>query len=117
MYKCEITRVLDGDTVDVNIDLGFNMSHRTRIRLSGIQAPETRTKDLDEKVLGLAAKARMIELVEKYKGSTYVRSVKGAKGSFGRYLGTIFFNVETEEPIDCNQLLLNEGHAVIYKKK
>lgn len=117
MYKCIVDRVIDGDTIDVTIDLGFNVLHKTRIRLNAIQTPETRTRDLEEKAKGMAAKARLIELVEQHRGATYIESVKGARGSFGRYLGTLYFNVETDSPINCNNLLLEEGHAVLYKKK
>ena len=63
-YKAEILRIVDGDTVDVRIDLGFNMWHKCRVRLMGINAPESRTRDLEEKERGLAAKERLKNIIE-----------------------------------------------------
>ena len=86
-YRCEIVRVVDGDTVDVNIDLGFDTwIHKERIRLKGIDAPETRTRDLEEKKAGLYAKG----VVEGFLpvGSTQVlKTTKDKSGKFGRTLG------------------------------
>ena len=59
VYRCVITRVVDGDTVDADIDLGFDMVYKERIRLMGIDTPESRTRNLKEKALGLASKARI----------------------------------------------------------
>ena len=63
-YKAKLDRVVDGDTVDANIDLGFDISIHKRIRLAGIDTPETRTKDKEEKTKGLASKSRLIELLK-----------------------------------------------------
>ena len=62
-YDCEITRVVDGDTCDVTIDLGFKIMHKARVRLHGINAPESRTRDKEEKYRGLQSKARFKELI------------------------------------------------------
>ena len=64
-YKARLDRVIDGDTIDANIDLGFDITVHKRIRLAGIDTPESRTRDLEEKKRGLASKARLIELIDK----------------------------------------------------
>ena len=90
-YKIkEIDRIVDGDTVDATIDLGFDVLYKTRVRLYGINTPETRTKDLEEKARGLAAKERLNEIINKavHMGHHLILQTK-EKGKFGRYLGVI----------------------------
>ena len=107
-YKAIIRRVVDGDTVDVTLDLGFDILYNNRIRLLGIDTPESRTRDLEEKALGLAAKDRVKELCP--VGSTVIlRTTKDGKGKFGRILGEIFVEEQS-----VNKLLVEEGHAVEY---
>jgi len=107
-YKATIRRVVDGDTVDVTLDLGFDILYNNRIRLLGIDTPEIRTRDLEEKALGLAAKDRVKELCP--VGSTVIlRTTKDGKGKFGRILGEIFVEEQS-----VNKLLVEEGHAVEY---
>ena len=93
-YKCKILRVVDGDTVDVDIDLGFGMwMHKERVRMMGIDTPESRTRDKVEKAFGLASKERLKELLP--IGSIQVlkteidRSGEDSRGKFGRVLGEI----------------------------
>ena len=112
VYQAELERVADGDTVDVTLDLGFDVKlHKQRVRLHGIDTPESRTRNLAEKKLGLAAKERLKELcVGRFK----VKSL--GKGKYGRVLGIPY----TEDGQDICQLLIDEGHAVEYyggKKK
>ena len=112
VYQAELERVVDGDTVDVTLDLGFDVKlHKQRVRLHGIDTPESRTRNLAEKKLGLAAKERLKELcVGRFK----VKSL--GKGKYGRVLGIPY----TENGQDICQLLIDEGHAVEYyggKKK
>jgi micrococcal nuclease len=107
-YHCVITKIIDGDTIDVDIDLGFDCwLHRQRIRLYGIDTPESRTRDLEEKKYGLAAKA----FVEKFipLGSTALLNTK-EKGKYGRYLGD--FKVKNQWL--CTELLKHR-HAVKYE--
>ena len=107
-YNAIIRRVVDGDTVDVTLDLGFDILYNNRIRLLGIDTPESRTRDLEEKALGLAAKDRVKELCP--VGSTVIlRTTKDGKGKFGRILGEIFVEEQS-----VNKLLVEEGHAVEY---
>ena len=114
-YRAKLDRVIDGDTIDVNIDLGFDISVKKRVRFSGINTPESRTRDLEEKKLGLAAKDRVQSILDE-NTSFIVESKK--IGKFGRVLGEIFINtvdtVETEEKVSLNELLKTEGHAVEY---
>ena len=107
-YKGIIRRVVDGDTVDITLDLGFDILYNNRIRLLGIDTPESRTRDLEEKKLGLAAKDRVKELCP--VGSTVtVKTTKDGRGKFGRILGEIYVG-----DVNVNQLLIEEGHAVEY---
>ena len=130
MYEYRIKtvdKVVDGDTVDVTIDLGFDILHKTRVRLYGINAPESRTRDLEEKKRGLDAKGRLTELIMSCFMDDHCLVLKtNEKGKFGRYLGTLIRRVkerslvglegeETEETeLDLNQQLVLEGHAVDY---
>jgi len=114
MYKCKILRVVDGDTVDIDIDLGFGMwMHKERVRMMGIDTPESRTRDEVEKLFGLASKNRLKELLP--IGSTQIlkteidKSGEDAKGKFGRILGD--FLIEGKK---ASEILIEEGHAVAY---
>ena len=109
-YKAKMTKIVDGDTLDALIDLGFEVHIKRRIRLKDINAPESRTKDLEEKKLGLAAKRRLEELLGASQGNFVLLS--HGLGKYGRCLGEIFTQ-EGEESI--NQQLINEGHAKEYK--
>jgi len=119
-YKCKILRVVDGDTVDVDIDLGFGVwMHKERVRVNGIDAPESRTRDLEEKAFGLAAKERVKELLP--IGSMQVlkteidKSGEDKKGKFGRILGDfkIYFPAY-DRWSTLTESLIKEGHAVAY---
>ena len=107
-YHCVITKIIDGDTIDVDIDLGFDCwLHKQRIRLYGIDTPESRTRDLEEKKYGLAAKAFVEKLIP--LGSTALLNTK-EKGKYGRYLGD--FKVKNQWL--CTELLKHR-HAVRYE--
>ena len=110
-YNCEVTYIVDGDTCDVTIDLGFKIEHKVRVRLYGINTPETRTRDKEEKYRGLQAKSRFKELVREKE----IRLVSHDKGKYGRVLGVL-----TVGEININKTLVEEGYAVEYwggKKK
>ena len=109
-YRATIRRVVDGDTVDVTLDLGFNILYNSRIRLLGIDTPESRTRDLEEKARGLAAKDRVKELCP-VGSSVILKTTKDGRGKFGRILGEIFVSGVVQS---INQLLVEEGHAVEY---
>ena len=106
-YNAKLIRVIDGDTVDALIDLGFDVWVKKRIRLYGIAAPATRTKDLDEKAQGLLTKERLSALLEASDGR-FILSSHGV-GKYGRCLGTLFI-----EKQNINELLVSEGLAERY---
>jgi len=112
-YKAKITRVVDGDTVDALIDCGFSVFRQERIRLYGINTPECRTRDLKEKKRGLAAKARLKELIKEGKNKVIVQTEIDKKGKFGRLLGKLY-NEDVNIDKTYNEILLAEGHAVEY---
>ena len=109
-YSAKIRRWVDGDTVDVTLDLGFDILYNNRIRLYGINTPESRTRDLEEKKRGLAAKDRVKELCP-VGSSITLKTTKDGRGKFGRILGEIFVPGAVQS---INQLLVEEGHALEY---
>jgi len=112
-YRCKIVKIVDGDTVDVDIDLGFGVwMHKERIRLYGIDTPESRTRDLDEKKYGLIAKS----WIEKFMplGSTQTLiTQKDKSGKFGRILGKFRVN-DGSYDIILNDWMITNHHAVAY---
>lgn len=107
-YRATVRRVVDGDTVDVDIDLGFDVTLKSqRVRLLGVDTPESRTRDKIEKIYGLAAKARLSSLL--CEGPVTIHTTKDKRGKFGRILATFFTN-----GLSVNQTLIDEGHAVMY---
>ena len=118
-YKAIVDRVVDGDTIDVTIDLGFKTWKKVRVRMEGINTPESRTRDLEEKKRGLAAKDRLVEILE-LNNNECVLQVSGV-GKFGRAIASVY--VDTLSPasekssmttINVNKQLIEEGHAVAY---
>lgn len=107
-YKVEVTRVVDGDTIDVNIDLGFGVSYvKQRVRLMGIDTPESRTKDLEEKFYGKQSKSHLKKILE----GKEVQLLSHDKGKFGRIIGEIFIGDST---FSVNQQMIKDFHAVPY---
>ena len=105
-YNCTLVKVIDGDTIDVDIDLGFSVTlTKQRVRLAGIDTPESRTRNLAEKALGLKAKERLKELC-----GTKLQVKSLGKGKYGRILGI----PHTIDGDDICKILINEGHAVEY---
>jgi micrococcal nuclease len=109
-YNVKIKKVIDGDTVDVDIDLGFGVwLHKERVRIMGIDTPESRTRDKVEKLFGLASKTKLKELLPLSSMQVLVVEEYDAKGKFGRILGD--FEIEDKKVTD---ILIEEGHAVAY---
>tara|TARA_R100000808_G_scaffold7945_5_gene22793 strand:+ start:152 stop:520 length:369 start_codon:yes stop_codon:yes gene_type:complete len=108
-YSAKVTRVVDGDTVDAFVDLGFDIHSKQRVRLYGINTPECRTRDKDEKKAGLAAKARLVEMLKENKNKCVIKTSLDKKGKYGRVLGVLYVN-----DVDLNEALVNEGHAKQY---
>ena len=114
-YKISPLKVVDGDTIDAEIDLGFDIKVKKRVRFMGINAPESRTRDLEEKAKGLAAKDRVKQLLE---GCENITVKSHGIGKYGRCLGELFIDkVDGQEKLtleSVNELLIKEGHAVEY---
>lgn len=115
IYNAKLIKGVDGDTADAFIDCGFNISVKKRIRFMGVDTWESRTRNLEEKKLGLKAKAYTREMLERNDGKFTVKS--HGVGKYGRLLGEIFIEGEDKS---LNQLLIDNGHAYEYdggKKK
>ena len=110
-YNAIVERIVDGDTLDLLIDLGFKVLKRRRVRLLGINCPETRTRDLEEKKRGLAAKD-FVRIWVKVHPELTVKTHKDKAGKFGRVLAEIFPRGEME--VSLNTELVDNGHAEIY---
>ena len=109
-YKCKLVRVVDGDTADVMIDLGFDTWIKSRLRFKGVDTWEKRTRDKEEKIKGLAATAFTQTYLELNEGQFTIQSY--GKGKYGRVLAEIFIDGEDKS---LNQLLIENGHAYVYE--
>tara|TARA_R100000008_G_C3572425_1_gene163060 strand:- start:931 stop:1263 length:333 start_codon:yes stop_codon:yes gene_type:complete len=107
-YNARLIRVIDGDTIEAMVDLGFDVWTKQTIRLHGIDTPEVRTRNLNEKKLGLAAKERLSEIFSISDGKFLLKS-RGI-GRYGRCLGILYIKEQ-----NINELLISEGHAKEYK--
>ena len=108
-YKCEVTRVVDGDTIDCVLDLGFSILHKCRVRLYGIDTPESRTRDLDEKARGKLASKFLQESIDDGNEIVLRSELKDSKGKYGRVLGSIVV-----DGLDVNQAMVARNLAVNY---
>ena len=109
-YKATVDRVIDGDTIDVTLDLGFDISYRGRIRFQGINAPESRTRDPVEKQAGLAAKRYVEDWINGHEQRVIIQTSLDDRGKFGRILGRIL----NDEGECLNDELVSLGHATPY---
>tara|TARA_R100000329_G_C7574423_1_gene203389 strand:- start:372 stop:791 length:420 start_codon:yes stop_codon:yes gene_type:complete len=107
-YNCEVKRIVDGDTVDVVIDLGFDIHYSSRVRLYGIDTPESRTRNKDEKVRGLMSKKYLTDALS--KGQVVIKTHKDKKGKFGRVLGEMYVADK-----NINLMMVDDHLAVKYK--
>ena len=108
----EINKVVDGDTIDVTIDLGFDLYKKERVRIAGVDTPEKRTRDLEEKALGLDAtewmKKNLEGAIDGDDELTIRTELKGGVGKYGRLLGWLYVG---DEEISLNELMIQEGYA------
>ena len=112
-YRCKVVKIVDGDTVDVDIDLGFGVwLKKERIRMFGIDTPESRTRDLDEKKYGLMAKEFITKLLDD-EGGIVLKTRKDAEGKYGRILGVLWRTTDFEDR-SINQIMIEKHHAVSY---
>ena len=111
----EINRVVDGDTIDVTIDLGFDLYKKERVRVAGVDTPEKRTRDLEEKALGIDATNWIKEKLEGALNGddelTIRTELKGGVGKYGRLLGWLYIG---DEEISLNEMMITEGYACAY---
>ena len=110
-----VDRVLDGDTIDVTIDLGFDLYKKERVRIAGVDTPEKRTRDLEEKALGIDAtnwlKNKLTETIKGDEELTIRTELKGGMGKYGRLLGWLYVG---EDTISLNEQMITEGYAWEY---
>ncbi len=112
-YRCKVVKIVDGDTVDVDIDLGFGVwLKKERIRMFGIDTPESRTRDLDEKKYGLMAKDYITKLLND-EGGIVLKTRKDAEGKYGRILGELWRTTDFADT-SINDLMIKNHHAVSY---
>ena len=121
IYRAKLDRVVDGDTVDALIDVGFDIWFKKRIRFMGLDTWESRTRDLEEKKLGKLAKERTRQLLEDVSSkSGYFRVKSHGLGKYGRVLADVFIMDKDGKQWNVNETLIAEGHAYVYdggKKK
>ena len=111
----KINRVVDGDTIDVTIDLGFDLYKKERVRVAGVDTPEKRTKNLEEKALGIDAtgwlKAKLEETIKGDEELTVRTELKGGVGKYGRLLGWLYVG---DSDLSLNEQMITEGYAHAY---
>ena len=116
IYRGKLERVVDGDTIDALIDVGFDIWIKKRIRYSGIDTWESRTRNLEEKAKGLEAKARNKELLMEVSSKPgYFRLKSFGVGKYGRVLGEIYIEDKEGKQYNINKTLISEGHAYVYE--
>jgi micrococcal nuclease len=108
-YSCKVKRVVDGDTVDVMLDLGFDILYNCRVRLFGIDTPESRTRNLDEKARGKMASAFLKEAIDNGTKVVIQTKLKDSRGKFGRVLGNVVV-----DGVNINQSMIDHYHAAAY---
>ena len=109
-YGCKVTRVVDGDTIDVDLDLGFDIIYKCRVRLYGIDTPESRTRNKDEKVRGKLAAKFLKDAISNGKNVILQTQLKDSKGKFGRVLASVVV-----DGININQQMVTNHLAVRYE--
>ena len=108
-YACKVERVVDGDTIDVVLDLGFDILYKSRVRLYGIDTPESRTRNKDEKARGKMAAAFLKDAINNGKQVVIQTKLKDSRGKFGRVLGDVVV-----DGININQSMIDNYHAAAY---
>ena len=107
-YVRKVENIVDGDTIDVLIDLGFDILFQSRVRLAGIDTPESRTKDLKEKALGLESKEYLKKALKDAKSVVIKTEKMDSSEKYGRILGWVYVNGDT---ISLNDMMINDGYA------
>ena len=114
-YGATVLKVIDGDTLDLMIDLGFNIHHKIRVRLYGVNTPESRTKDLAEKAMGLKAKQFTEDWIARHKW-VYINTIPDKNDKYGRILARIFSSDDVNNALTAclNQDIIDAGYAREY---
>ena len=114
-YMAKVLKVVDGDTFDVMIDLGFNVHHKARVRLHGVNTPESRTKDAAEKALGLKAKAFTSDWLTRHP-QIFIKTIADANEKYGRTLAQVYSstNVDDQSTACLNKDIIDSGYARAY---
>jgi micrococcal nuclease len=107
-YVRKVDNVVDGDTIDVLIDLGFDILFQSRVRLAGIDTPESRTKDLKEKALGIESKEYLKKALKDAKSVVIKTEKMDSSEKYGRILGWVYINGDT---VSLNDMMINDGYA------
>ena len=107
-YVRKVENIVDGDTIDVLIDLGFDILFASRVRLAGIDTPESRTKDLKEKALGLESKEYLKKALKDAKSVVIKTEKMDSSEKYGRILGWVYINGDT---VSLNDMMINDGYA------
>ena len=107
-YVKKVTKIVDGDTIDVDIDLGFDISFSSRVRLAGIDTPESRTADKAEKALGMEAKAYLKHAIDGAKSVVIKTEKMDSSEKYGRILGWVYIDGDT---VSLNDMMINDGYA------
>jgi micrococcal nuclease len=107
-YVRKVENVVDGDTIDVLIDLGFDILFQSRVRLAGIDTPESRTKDLQEKALGIESKEYLKKALKDAKSVVIKTEKMDSSEKYGRILGWVYINGDT---VSLNDMMINDGYA------
>lgn len=115
-YRCKVIKIVDGDTVDVDIDLGFGVwLSNQRIRFDGIDAPESRTSDAEEKIFGNLAKEFVYRMLPLDSYQTLVSKEYNATGKYGRIIGDfLVYDLKTDGERKLTEIMIREHHAVAY---
>lgn len=110
-YQAEVVKIIDGDTLDLMVDLGFDIHHKVRVRLYGVNTPESRTSDEEEKVRGLAAKDYVMKWIKESE-IIFIQTIKDKTEKYGRVLAKVYSD---EKQSAClNDDLIKSGNAVEY---
>ena len=114
-YMAKVLKVVDGDTFDVMIDLGFNVHHKARVRLHGVNTPESRTKDAAEKEMGLKAKAFTADWLTRHP-QIFIKTIADANEKYGRTLAQVFSSTDIADPTTAclNKDIIDSGYARAY---
>ena len=112
VYNAKVNRIVDGDTIDVTLDLGFGVKYDQRVRLAGIDTPEKRTRNAAEKVLGIDATDWLPKQLTSLSTVIIKTELDGAIGKYGRVLGWLY--ISEEAPKSLNSQMVDEGYAWIY---